>query len=100
MTFDTLSAPKSSWLAKSTPHYPWAGGHPPECAIDGTDLIYSTLDGNPRHWIEIDIIEARVIQGLSVQTRVNLGNRIAGVQFRIGLEALEHTDYQVTSYDN
>lgn len=97
MTFDTPPVPKSSWVAKSTPHYLGSGGHPPECAIDETDQIYHTNNFDPGHWLQIDIIEARVIQGLSVRSRTGLSERIAGVEFRIGLDALEHTNFQVCS---
>lgn len=93
MTFDTPPPPKSSWLATSPA---WGLPFPPQYSIDETDAMFHTTDGDSRHWIQIDITEARIIQSVSIRCRVTLEERIGGIQFRVGLEAVGHTNIQVS----
>lgn len=96
MTFDTPPPPKTSWVATSTPYWPHGSGHPPQDAIDDSMVtIYHSIDADTREWFQIDVTEARVIQGITVQSRVGFGARIGGVQLRVGLEAVGHTNLQV-----
>ena len=84
-------------MAKSTPYLVEADGYgySPEHAIDGTDDIFHPLDYDPNQWLQIDITEARIIQGLSVQSRDGFFIRLRGIEFRMGLEPVLHTNLQV-----
>lgn len=96
MTFATPPPAKTSWVATSTPHWPGHGSHPPADAIDddaGSVFSPETRDGG--NWLQIDIGEARVVSGLTVEVRNGVQERFSSVEMRVGLVSMPNTDLQV-----
>ena len=76
------------------------GPYPPEYAIDGTDQMFHTANFDKNQWLQIDVTEIRIVQGLSVQSRPAYPTRLRGIEFRVGLEPVLHTNLQVCSFES